>query len=259
MSLTQQWGAYMAFTGSAPGTVTTRTRALRRLERERGDLAALTHGDLVAYLSQYGHASTRATVLSYVRCFYAWALDEGHVAVDPTSRLPKVKVPKSAPRPAPLDEVSALLHAAPPRTRSFALLMAYAGLRCCEVAGFRPEHLVRDGDGGWWVDIPVSKGGHHQRVPIPHDVAEAVQAGPSWTVKTQTVQKDVRDALKSVGSTATPHQLRHYYATSALRSTQNLAKVQQMMRHASPATTARYTQVISSELTAAAEGLPRIA
>ena len=57
-------------------------------------------------------------------------------------------------------------------------------------------------------------------------------------------------ALKAVGSTATPHMLRHY-GTSALQATQNLRKVRQMMRHASP-TTARYTLVTSDELAQAA-------
>lgn len=259
MSLTDQWAAHMTFTGSAPSTVATRTRALRRLERQRGDLSTLTHADLVGYLSQYGHASTRATVLSYIRCFYAWALDQRILDEDPTARLPRVKVPTSVPRPAPVDEVVALLRSAPPRTRSFALLMAYAGMRCCEVAGFRKEHATRSPDGRWWIDIPVAKGGHHQSVPVASWVAEEVLAGPSWTVKTQTVQKDVREAFRAVGSRCTPHQLRHFYGTSALHTTDNLRVVQQMMRHASPATTARYTLITSNETSDAAEGLPRIA
>ena len=61
------------------------------------------------------------------------------------------------------------------------------------------------------------------------------------------------------GSSATPHMLRHYYGTAALSATQNLRQVQEMMRHASPATTARYTAVASDELTRAAESLPQIA
>lgn len=253
------WADYMRFTGSAESTVACRTRTLRRLAKERGDLLTLTKSDLIAFLSQYEKQSTRSTMLSYLRAFYAWALAEELIPDDPAKKVPAVKVPKSDPRPAAHDDVAAALRAADPRTRCMMLLMVYGGLRCCEVSAFRPEHLTQNSDGAWWVDIPRSKGGHHQKVPFPHDVAAEVLAGPSWTVSTQTVQKAVRDALRRVGSEATPHQLRHYYGTTALQSTQNLRKVQDMMRHASPATTARYTKVTGSELSDAAEGLPRIA
>lgn len=254
-----RWSEHMRFTGAAQTTIITRSRTLRRVERELGDPLSLDRPQLVAFLSAYGHASTRSTMLSYLRSFYAWALMEGLVSTDPTVGIPGIKVPTAVPRPAARDDVAAMLRTTDLRTRCMALLMVYAGLRCCEVAAFRHEHLAQAADGGWWVEIPHSKGGHRQSVPIPRDIAAEVLDGPGWDVGPQTVQKAVRDALRAVGSPATPHQLRHYYATTALQSTQNLRKVQQLMRHASPATTARYTLVASSELSDAAEGLPRIA
>jgi integrase/recombinase XerD len=78
-------------------------------------------------------------------------------------------------------------------------------------------------------------------------------------VSAQTVQKAVRVTVRQAGSPATPHQLRHYFGTSLLHSTDNLRVVQEAMRHKSPATTARYTRVESSQLSAAVESLPRIA
>lgn len=258
-TLTQRWASHMRFSGAAETTIATRVRALRRLEREYGDLTTLVRDDVTAFLAAYTHASSRSTNLSYVRCFYAWALDEGLVPDDPTRKVPSVKVPSGVPRPAAVSEVTAMLRSAAPRTRLFALLMAFCGLRCCEVARVRRSHVSRAADGRWWLDIPHSKGGHQQAVPIPEWVADELLAGEEWSVSTQTVQRDVRQALRAVGSAATPHQLRHYYGTSALNTTGDLRKVQQMMRHASPATTARYTLVASSELSAVAEALPRIA
>lgn len=255
----QDWADYMRFTGSASTTVACRTRVLRRLSREVGDPLSLSKSDLMRFLSAYGHPATRSTMLSYLRAFYRWAVTEGLIESDPTEKIPSVKVPTGTPRPAPHDDVVALLHGADARTRSMALLMVYAGMRCCEVSQFRPEHLTQNADGRWWVRIPNGKGGKAASVPMPADVALEILRGPTWAVSTQTVQKDVRAALRAAGSDATPHQLRHYYGTTALQSTQNLRKVQEMMRHASPATTARYTQVSSSELSDAAEHLPRIA
>lgn len=252
------WVAHMRFTGAADTTILTRSRVLRRLNAEAGDLLGLTKLEIVAWLAPYGTASTRSTVLSYVRAFYTWAHDEELIDADPTARIPAVKVPSAKPRPAPRDDIAAAMAATDERTRNMMRLMAYGGLRCCEVARFRPEHVERRGD-GWWVHIPHSKGGHVQAVPLPAHVAEQLAAAEPWTVGAQSVQKIVRRALRDAGSSATPHMLRHYYGTSVLQSTQNLRQVQEMMRHASPATTARYTAVASDELTHAAESLPQIA
>ncbi len=253
------WTAHMRFTGAARTTIANRTRTLRRFEREHGDLLTRTKTDAIAFLSAYSEASSRSTMLSYLRSFYGWALAEGLIDADPMEKVPSVRVPAGSPRPADHEDVVALLNTAKPRTRTMALLMLYAGLRCCEVSAFRPDHLAQQSDGGWWVVVPHGKGGKAAAVPIPHDIAEEIKAAPAWDVSTQTVQKAVRDALKAVGSSATPHQLRHYYGTSVLKSTQNLRYTQDMMRHSSPTSTARYTKVTSEELSSAAESLPRIA
>lgn len=260
VEMVDQWAADMAFRGMSQRTIDCRRRALRRLERVAGKpLGDLSRVDLVTYLSAYQSAATRATVLSYIRCFYSWAVDADLLDDNPAAKVPPVKAPTGTPRPAPRDDVAALLRTADERTRSMALLMVYAGMRCCEVAAFRPEHLTQGADGAWWVEIPRAKGGKRQAVPLPADIAAQVLAAPGWEVSAQWVQKSVRAALRAAGSSATPHQLRHFYGTSLLQTTQNLRYVQDMMRHASPATTARYTQVASSELSAAAEHLPRIA
>lgn len=249
------WAAYMRFTGSAETTITTRTRVLRRLNAEVGDTLTLGKTELIGWLAAYDLPSTRSTVLSYLRAYYRWALREDLLEADPTTRIPTVKVPNGKPRPADVDVIAAALANATPRTRNMMLLMAYAGFRCCEVAAFRPEHVEHRGT-GWWVHIPRGKGGSPGDVPLPAEIAATLAAAEPWDVGVQSVQKTVSRAL---GDAATPHMLRHYYATSALRSTQNLRRVQEMMRHASPATTARYAAVTSEELTHASESLPRIA
>ena len=252
------WAAHMRFTGAAESTVVTRSRVLRRLAAEAGEPLTLGKLDIVAWLAPYGTASTRSTVLAYLRAFYAWAHAEELIDTDPTARIPAVKVPSAKPRPANVDDIAAAMGATDERTRNMMRLMAYGGLRCCEVARFLPEHVEHRGD-GWWVHIPHSKGGHVQAVPLPAAVAQQLATAEPWDVGAQSVQKRVRKALRDAGSSATPHMLRHYYGTAALSATQNLRQVQEMMRHASPATTARYTAVASDELTRAAESLPQIA
>lgn len=58
--------------------------------------------------------------------------------------------------------------------------------------------------------------------------------------------------LRLHGSTFTLHACRHWAATSILRSSGgNLRVAQDLLRHATPNTTARYTQVVGTELRAA--------
>lgn len=257
-SLLEAWAGWMALGGSSTATVRCRVGALRRLERDSGTpLLEADRMTIATWLAAFDHASTRSTNLSYVRCFYAWAVSEGLLDVDPTRRLPKIKVPRATPRPVPTAQLEAILWSARPRERLWIELMAYAGLRVSEVALFRPEHVWQAVDGAWWLRIPRGKGGHEQQVPLPAWLAEELREAEPWSVGVQSVYRRVRKLLLAAGSTSTPHALRHWYATAALRQTGNLRTVQQMMRHASPATTARYTLVTSDEVVQAAEGLPR--
>lgn len=257
MDLIGGWAAFMTYEGLAPNTINCRTRLLRQLAKTC-DPATATKADLVAFLSTKPTAASRATAQSYLRVFYAWCAREGY-REDPTTALPKVRVPQGNPRPAAADTVQALLHTANQRTRTMVLLMVFCGLRSCEVAGVRHEH-VRTESGGLWLVIPRAKGGSRQDVPIPSAVAGELLACPEWDLSAQAVQKAVKAALVKAGDKkTTPHQLRHYYGTTALASTPNLRIVQTMMRHSSPATTARYTKVASSEVSAASDALPWIA
>jgi len=59
------------------------------------------------------------------------------------------------------------------------------------------------------------------------------------------------------GIQAVPHSLRHFYCTQALRSSGgDLRLTQRLARHASPATTAIYTQVLDEAAAAAVVAIP---
>ena len=253
------WASSMRFGGLAATTLRTRVGAVRRLQRECGPLEQITRPDLLEWLGGFAKSSTRSTNLSYCRCFFRWAHDEGHIEVNPAAKLPKVKVPRGMPRPVPTEQLEAALASAPDRERLWLELMAFAGLRVSEVAACRPSDAWLSVEGTWWLRVPEGKGGHDQQVPLPRWLGERLSKAEPWDVGLQMVYRHSRDLLRSVGSASTPHALRHFYATASLRSTGNLRVVQQMMRHADVSTTARYTAVTSQEMVDAAEGLPRFA
>lgn len=80
-----------------------------------------------------------------------------------------------------------------------------------------------------------------------HDRAAGNRVLP---ISTNTVRRVFDDCLKLAGieQPLTPHALRHTFATRALEVTEDLAVVQDLLGHASPATTRVYTRVSSKRL-----------
>ncbi len=120
------WAAWMALSGLAENTVRARTIHLRAFARSHGPLDQATRTDVARRLGRYSGPVSRSTYASYLRTFYEWANAEGYIADNPTDRLPKMKMPRKAPRPIPPDELARALGIAPERERLWLELMAYA-------------------------------------------------------------------------------------------------------------------------------------
>ena len=143
------------------------------------------------------------------------------------------------------------------------LLAAYQGLRVHEIAKFRGED-IRGGE----LHV-IGKGQVAATVPLhPLVAAEAAKYPQGWWfpssrtasghVHAKSVSTVMGQALERAGVQATPHQLRHYFGTEVFRSSGgNLRVAQELLRHASPATTALYTKVDDAERRAAVAGMAR--
>lgn len=213
--------------------------------------------------------ATKRAYLAALRAFSRWMMASGYAEVDPTSRLPKVRVPRSTPRPVSTDQLGVALASGRfyRRTRTMVLLEAYQGLRAHEVAKVRGEdirldtgHLRVVGKGGVEVYLPLhplvaAEALNYPRVgwwfPSPKD--------PDRPILAKSVSNVLSKALRRAGVPATGHNLRHWYGTETLRSAGgNLRVCQELMRHASLATTAIYTFVDDTERRAAVAGLPLV-
>lgn len=200
--------------------------------------------------------NTRRGVRTSIAAFYRWAYVTEATDRDLAVKLPGIPFRPGNPRPTPDEALEKGLRGADERVSTMIRIAAYAGLRCGELALVSTDDLVRTFT-GWSLHVH-GKGGRKRVVPISGALACEIQRhGPGFIFPGQIdghlsaayVSKLISRALPE-GETA--HKLRHRFATRALRASGNLRVVQELLGHASVATTQIYTGVDDDELRRAA-------
>lgn len=257
-------------TGASPVTHRYRAGVLRRFVRDLDKpLLDATYEDLDRW--QAGLTVSLSTTSSYtsgVRQFYRWAVETGRIDVDPTTRLPRTKVPKRRPRPVPEADLRVALVAAGEPVRTWLILAAFLGLRAMEIAGMKREDVV-DVDGRLYLD-GVGKGAKPYRLPIPQHVTPVLmlhlsgQTGPLWRTgpggrpsRPHDVSAQVVVFFRAIGMPYSLHQCRHSFGTSIYRQTRDLLVTQDAMRHSSPTTTRGYVETTTPAATDAMDRLSK--
>ncbi len=281
-ALLEQWGEHLARSRRrSPHTVRAYVAAANRLAERVGaedwrdvarlDTSALRTQLAVRRAEGIGNVSA-ARELSALKGFVAFAREQaGHTeAAPPRLRGPRIK--KGLPRPVTPDEAANLAdgvvslasdHWIGARDRAVLLLMYGAGLRIAEALSLTAadlplgETLTVTGKGGKQRVVPLlpivraAVADYAQRCPWPLAASEPLFKGAKGGPLGQgMVQKAMAKARVALGlpQTATPHALRHSFATHLLSAGADLRSLQELLGHASLGSTQIYTKVDSAVL-----------
>lgn len=195
---------------------------------------------------------SRGNYLGGVHNFYVWAVAEGHRPHDPTARIRRPRMSRLVPRPIDDDSLEFALKVAPPRMKAWLSLAAYQGFRCSEIAHLRREDIL-DQRTPPVLLIHSGKGGHQAILPLNPAAIAALRAyglpkrgyvflserGKPFDPRTVSIYGATY--LRGLGIDATMHMARHSFGTAVWSMTKDMRVTQELLRHASPVTTAAYS------------------
>lgn len=246
-----------------------------------GDLHEIDAKTFRAFLAarrrQQVESRSLARSMSALRTFFRWLEAEGLVQNRAVRRVAMPKVGHSVPKPLTVVKAAAVVDEGgqgeaaadwiAARDTAVLLLLYGSGLRVSEALGLtRADAPVPGRD----VLRIIGKGGKERLAPILPVTQEAVaryldevpfplsQDGPLFLgakggpLSPRIVQLKMERlrAVLGLPDTATPHALRHSFATHLLSSGADLRQIQELLGHASLSTTQVYTEVDRERLLA---------
>ena len=284
------WLAHLsAERGQSAATLTAYARDLRQflgfLKRQNGhppclgDLGRLDAKTLRAFLASRRKSGvvsrSLARSLSALRMFFRWMEREETLKNRAIMKITSPKIPHSVPKPLTVENAAAVTARGASggddwiaaRDRAVMLLLYGCGLRISEALSLTLKSAPLDGRDVMHIS---GKGGKERMVPALAIVSAAIanyvrlcpyplsgdgplflgaRGGPLSPRLIQLAMAALRHDL-GLPDTATPHALRHSFATHLLSAGADLRQIQELLGHASLSTTQLYTEVDRDRLLA---------
>ena len=252
------------------------------------DVLQATHRDFRRFLSSLSGAGYAKTTvnrrLSAVRSFYSWLVREGVIESNPAAVVSSPKLPKPLPHVLSQEDVEKLLVCADASTPTGALdaalveLLYASGARIGELASldvdridFSDKSVRLFGKGSKERIVPLYPAAlhaldaylaharpvllaNHKGGLTAEEAADAQRAlfinarGARMSERSLRARFEKLLAQAGLAGLATPHTMRHTFATEVLDGGADLRSVQEMLGHASLSTTQIYTHLTPERL-----------
>jgi integrase/recombinase XerD len=229
--------------------------------------------DLQTFLKWIGGlgmtASSQSRIISGIRSFFRYCLQENMVNQDPTELLETPKLRRTLPDFLSVDEINLIIStidlSKPEGERNRAILetMYSCGLRVSELVNLRLSSLYPDLG---FIKV-IGKGDKERLVPIGNSALKFIGIYRSQVRVHMSVKKGNEDVLflnrrgagltrqmifvllkdlvreAGINKTVSPHTFRHSFATHLVEGGADLRAVQEMLGHESITTTEIYTHL----------------
>lgn len=247
----------------AQGTLDNYERAIRKLAEAfpKRKVADLTIDDLRAYVNSLPgikKATSRNTVISQLKTFFAWLKYEEYIHKDPALRLKLAKVPKRLRSGLTITELEKVRMACVTRReRALVEILFATGCRISEIVALNREDFNLN---DFTINV-IGKGDKEHTVcfneksilHLNYYFNERKDYNPALFVSERKPHQRLQS--RSLGLIVKkiyertdldvglyPHKFRHTFATHALQAGMELTSVQKLLGHSSPEMTLRYAE-----------------
>ena len=191
--------------------------------------------------------------LSAVRSFVRYLQEQEHLAIKLIADE-SIKVPHSLPKPIEATYIEEVLSKANLEEKLLVSMLYGLGLRISELSHLKLEEIKRG-----WVQIH-GKGNKVRELPLLDVLQQLIKQYTdekmpkkylfekgNAPMNSAQLRYKLTNLFKASGIKATPHQLRHSFATHLLNEGARIADVSQLLGHATMATTQVYTKLGSAK------------
>jgi len=165
-----------------------------------------------------------------------------------------IKVPKTLPKPVDENLITEVLASASVQEHLIVSMLYGLGLRISELSTIRVSDISKE-----WIQI-LGKGNKFRQVPLLNTLYEEIEnykrekhpklflfEKEGQQMSSSQIRYIFNKLFKKSGIKATPHQLRHSFATHLLQNGARISDVSELLGHSSMVSTQIYTQLSSNK------------
>jgi len=218
---------------------------------EKKDITTINIMPLRLHLANHSKKAISARV-SAIRSFVKYLNTQQNLNIK-LKGAQSIKVPKTLPKPLRQEDILKVIKSSNIQTSLIVTMLYSLGLRVSELSNLELKNISNE-----WIRVK-GKGNKTREVPIVNNLHIKIREYiNTYKPKVYLFEKDsknlndyqvryiINKEFLKIGVKATPHQLRHSFASDLLQKGARVSDVSELLGHSSMATTQIYTKLTNS-------------